>query len=260
MMLSSILGISRQVISAWENRNKKIPEGRLAELASLFGVPMALLTTEDLALVERWCDRPVFSIQKQGRQVFSFEPVGESRKVILTEPSAPTPAVQCRDLKQRRNSTLRQLAACTQIRPSQQTEDLNIAEPCIAVLEQIQRLFTTASATGPRDQETILRFVIEQVSLLCQVLSPGPQEINNPTDWQKQQLQMLRTHWAAVNRSRRKQCNHTIADGINLKRSSLTERLNMLYHRALAQGMERRELQFYFERILEEEYERTDES
>lgn len=259
-LLSSVLGISRQVISAWENGNKRIPEGRLAELAALFGVPMTLLVAEDLALVERWCDRPVFSTQKQGRQAFSFEPVGESRRVILTEPSAPMPAAQCRDLKQRRNCTLRQLATCTEIRPSQQAEDLSIAEPCIAILEQIQRLFTTASAAESRDQEAILWFVTEQVSLLCQVLSPDSQETNPLTDWQKQQLQMLRTHGAAVNRSRRKQRNHTIANGISLKKTGLTERLNMLYHRALAQGMNRRELQFYFERILEEEYEKADES
>ena len=37
-VLASALGLSRQVVSAWENGNKKIPEGRLAELASLFGV------------------------------------------------------------------------------------------------------------------------------------------------------------------------------------------------------------------------------
>ena len=28
--LASVLGLSRQVVSAWENGNKKIPEGRLA--------------------------------------------------------------------------------------------------------------------------------------------------------------------------------------------------------------------------------------
>ena len=56
-VLSSVLGLSRQVVSAWENGYKKIPEGRLAELASLFGVPTALLTTENLEVVEHWCDK-----------------------------------------------------------------------------------------------------------------------------------------------------------------------------------------------------------
>ena len=51
--LASVLGLSRQVVSAWGNGNKKIPEGRLAEIASLFGVPAALLTAEELDVVER---------------------------------------------------------------------------------------------------------------------------------------------------------------------------------------------------------------
>ena len=151
--LASVLGLSRQVVSAWENENKKIPEGRLAEIASLFGVPAALLTAEELDVVERWCDRPVFSTQKQGRQVFSFEPDGENRNVILNEPSAPMPAVQSRDLMQRRNCTMRQLAACTQIRAEQQTKDLSIAEPCITILEQMRQLFDTALTAEPRVQE-----------------------------------------------------------------------------------------------------------
>ena len=82
MTLALVLGLSRQVVSAWENGNKKIPEGRLTELALLFGVPVTLLTTKELDVVERWCDRPAFPTQKQGRQVFSFEPVGENRNVI----------------------------------------------------------------------------------------------------------------------------------------------------------------------------------
>lgn len=203
-VLASVLGLSRQVVSAWENGNKKIPEGRLTELASLFGVPVTLLTTKELDVVERWCDRPVFPTQKQGRQVFSFEPVGENRNVILNEPSAPMPAVQSRDLMQRRNYTMRQLAACTQIRAEQQTKDLSIAEPCITILEQMRRLFDTALTAEPRVQEQILRFVLEQIMLLCQVLSPDAQDAANLTDWQRQQLQMLRTHWGAMNRERRK--------------------------------------------------------
>ena len=156
-VLASVLGLSRQVVSAWENGNKKIPEGRLTELALLFGVPVTLLTTKELDVVERWCDRPVFPTQKQGRQVFSFEPVGENRNVILNEPSAPMPAVQSRDLMQRRNYTMRKLAACTQIRAEQQTKDLSLAEPCITILEQMRRLFDTALNAEPRVQEQIDR-------------------------------------------------------------------------------------------------------
>lgn len=260
-VLASVLGLSRQVVSAWENGNKKIPEGRLAELASLFGVPAALLTMEELDVVERWCDRPVFPTQRRGRQVFSFEPVGENRNVILNEPSAPMPAVQSRDLMQRRNYTMRQLAACTQIRAEQQTKDLSIAEPCITILEQIRQLFDTALNAEPRVQEQILQFVLKQILLLCQVLSPDTQDAANLTDWQKQQIQMLRTHWAAMNRERRKrEQNHAITETKNLKECSLTERLNTLYHHAMTQGMDRRDLQLYLERIWEEEYERADEN
>ena len=259
MTLALVLGLSRQVVSAWENGNKKIPEGRLTELALLLGVPVTLLTTKELDVVERWCDRPVFPTQKQGRQVFSFEPVGENRNVILNEPSAPMPAVQSRDLMQRRNYTMRKLAACTQIRAEQQTKDLSIAEPCITILEQMRRLFDTALTAEPRVQEQILRFVLEQIMLLCQVLSPDAQDAANLTDWQKQQLQMLRTHWATMNRERRKrEQKHAIAETKDIKECSLTERLNTLYHHAMTQGMDRRDLQLYLERIWEEEYERAD--
>ena len=94
-VLASVLGLSRQVVSAWENGNKKIPEGRLTELALLFGVPVTLLTTKELDVVERWCDRPVFPTQKQGRQVFSFEPVGENRNArhLAVQPGAQRKAV-----------------------------------------------------------------------------------------------------------------------------------------------------------------------
>ena len=191
--------------------------------------------------------------------MFSFEPVGENRNVILNEPSAPMPAVQSRDLMQRRNYAMRQLAACTQIRAEQQTKDLSIAEPCITILEQMRRLFDTALNAEPRVQEQILRFVLEQIMLLCQVLSPDTQDAANLTDWQKQQIQMLRTHWAAMNRERRKrEQNHAITETKNLKECSLTERLNTLYHHAMTQGMDRRDLQLYLERIWEEEYERAD--
>ena len=66
MTLALVLGLSRQVVSAWENGKKKIPEGRLAELALLFGVPVTLLTTKELDVVERWCDRPVFPTEACG--------------------------------------------------------------------------------------------------------------------------------------------------------------------------------------------------
>ena len=156
---------------------------------------------------------------------------------------------------------MRQLAACTQIRAEQQTKDLSIAEPCITILEQMRRLFDTALTAEPRVQEQILQFVLEQILLLCQVLSPDAQNPANLTDWQKQQLQMLRTHWAAINRERRKrEQKHAITETKDIKECSLTERLNTLYHHAMTQGIERRDLQLYLERILEEEYERADEN
>lgn len=162
---------------------------------------------------------------------------------------------------QRRNYTMRQLAACTQIRAEQQTKDLSIAEPCIAILEQIRQLFDTALNAEPRVQEQILQFVLEQILLLCQVLSPDTQDAANLTDWQKQQLQMLRTHWTAMNRERRKrEQKHADHRNKGYKECSLAERLNTLYHHAMTQGMDRRDLQFYLERIWEEEYERADEN
>ena len=72
--------------------------------------------------------------------------------------------------------SLRQLAACTQIPPECQAEDPNIAEPCIKILEQIRWLFDTVLTAKPRDQAKISWFMMEQISLIYQVLSSTSQE------------------------------------------------------------------------------------
>ena len=41
--LASKLGVTRQMISAWENGRKPIPSGRLKELSQIFGIEEELL-------------------------------------------------------------------------------------------------------------------------------------------------------------------------------------------------------------------------
>ena len=49
----------------------------------------------------------------------------------------------------------------------------------------MRQLFDTALNAELRVQEQILRFVLEQILLLYQVLSPDAQDAANLTDWQR---------------------------------------------------------------------------
>ncbi len=257
-MLAEAIGVSRQMVCAWENGSKKLPEARAAELAALFGVPSEILKEEDLPAVERWCDRPLFSAEKQGRQVFSFEPPGRELSVFLSQPGSPMPAERSRELAARRSAALQRLTDLSGVRAEQQAKDLSAAELCVQVLECAASLLDCAAQAGDQARARIVRFVLEQLRLLEQVFADGQPERDGQSDWQKQQLRLLRTHWAQMNRSDRARAERVPErlpdDGDSGERKRLPDRLNELYHRAMAQGVSRWDLQLYFERILMEEY------
>lgn len=71
-MAARELQVSRQIFSAWEQGKKQIPEGRKAMLASLFGVPIQILDTENEAEIQDFCDRPMFSTICQGKAGLFF--------------------------------------------------------------------------------------------------------------------------------------------------------------------------------------------
>lgn len=256
-ILAEAIGVSRQLVCAWENGSKKLPDTRIAELTDLFGVPSDLLKENDLEKVKQWCDRPMFSTEIHGRQVFSFEPAGCVPEIFLTSPHVPMPAVRSRALAQKRNLILQNFAAMAEVRTGQQSKDLRDAELCISILECIQSLLNCAGQSDPQVREQMMLFVLEQLSILEQVFAGIGLDKAEPTRWQRQQLQMLRSHWAQVNRAYRAKAEkvpkhppvQSSSDG-----KYLSERLNEWYHYAMAQGANRRDLQFYLNQIIMEEY------
>ena len=256
-MLAETISVSRQLVCAWENGSKRLSEKRIAELAALFGVPSDILKENDLGKVEQWCDRPMFSTEIHGRQVFSFEPAGCEPEIFLTSPHAPMPAARSRELAQKRNLILQNFAAMAEVRTEQQSKDLRDAELCISILERIQSLLNCAGQSYPQVREQMMLFVLEQLSILEQVFAGVGPDKAEPTCWQKQQLQMLRSHWAQINRAYRAKAEK-VPKYPPVQSSSegkyLSERLNELYHYAMAQGANRRDLQFYLNQIIMEEY------
>lgn len=254
VFLAAVLGVSRQVISAWENGSKKLPDHRAKELAGLFGVPLTLLTQPDPSDVERWCDRPLFPRLIQGRQVFSFEPVEQSPQVVVLPPDAPMPADKSRELVACRNQMLRNIAAVTAIRQGQQVEDLSYAEPCISILEQILEIFHTAGEANGVCRQMMLTFLQEQISLSRYVLCDTEPE-STPSQWQIQQIQMLRAHWAAsIRRHKAAPEVYPLAPEDISPASSLSERITLYYRQALDLGVNMQDLQYYLEKLMMEEH------
>ena len=254
VFLATVLGISRQVISAWENGSKKLPDHRARKLSDLFGVPLTLLTHYDPADVERWCDRPLFPRLIQGRQVFSFEPAEQSPQVVVLPPDAPMPADKSRELMACRNQMLRNIAAVTAIRQGRQVEDLSYAEPCISILEQILEVFHTAGKVDGVCRQMMLAFLLEQISLSRYVLC-GIDPESTPSQWQIQQIQMLRAHWTASIRKHKAAPEiHSLTPEDISPNSSLSERITLYYRQASDLGVNTQDLQYYLEKIMMEEY------
>ena len=254
VFLATVLGVSRQVISAWENGRKKLPDHRAKELAGLFGVPLTLLTQQNPDDVERWCNRPLFPRLIQGRQVFSFEPAEQSPQVVVLPPDAPMPADKSRELVACRNRMLKNIAEVTAIRQGRQVEDLSYAEPCISILEQILEIFRTAGETDGICRQMMLTFLREQISLSRYVLC-GIEPESTPSQWQIQQIQMLRAHWAAsIRKHNAAQEVHPLTQEDISPYSSLSERITLYYRQALDLGVNTQDLQYYLEKIMMEEH------
>lgn len=254
VFLATVLGVSRQVISAWETGSKKLPDHRAKELAGLFGVPLTLLTQYDPADVEHWCDRPLFPRLIQGRQVFSFEPAEQSPQVVVLPPDAPMPADKSRELMACRNRMLKNIATVTAIRQGQQVEDLSYAEPCISILEQILEIFHTAGEADGICRQMMLTFLLEQISLSRYVLC-GIESESTPSQWQIQQIQMLRAHWAAsIRKHKAAQEFHPLTTEDVSPNSSLSERITLYYRQALDLGVNTQDMQYYLEKIMTEEH------
>ena len=256
-LLAEVIGVSRQMVCAWENGSKSLPDNRAAELAALFGVPSAILKENDLQVVQQWCDRPLYPTKKQGRQVFSFELFAHNPDVFLSQPGHPAPAARSRELMLRRSSALQGLSKLAAVRSAQQAEDLNYAEPCVSILERVQALLECALRADEPAREHIALFVLEQLCLLGYVFTGEISDQSELTCWQKQQIQMLRSHWAQVNRTRQSRIDQAAVqmppESVK-EHQHLSERLAELYRYAMIQGISRRDLQSYLKRIIMEEY------
>lgn len=197
-MAAKAIGVSRQMLGAWESGAKALPPARQEQLAALFGIEPELLTEYSLEQVEDFCDRPMFSHTVQGRQVFSFCPTSESR-VYLEGPGKIRPEEQGTALMNHKHRLMEQLEESLRLTPGHQADQLPTLEAGISILAIITRLFALSAQSEPDVSLRLLSFFRKQLSLLEAALngSAGQAEF---TPEEQSQLRLFRAHWAQENR------------------------------------------------------------
>ncbi len=72
--LANILGVSRQILSAWETNKKHIPEKRLKQLSEYFGVdPKYFIEISDVEKQEL-LEKGMFRYYENGKQTYRYKP------------------------------------------------------------------------------------------------------------------------------------------------------------------------------------------
>lgn len=192
------LGVSRQVLGAWESGAKSIPVARQDQIARLLGVDRDLITEPDLDQVAAFCDRPMFSHTFEGRQVFSFSPAPESR-VYLEGPAAVRPEERGAALMNRKHAMFVELDALLSFTPGRQADELPAMESAVALLSTFYKLLKLAERSEPAVALRLLRFFQAQLTLLAAAM--GDLEGQPlPTPAEQHQLLRLRALWARENR------------------------------------------------------------
>lgn len=196
------LGVSRQVLSAWESGGKPIPSARQDQIARLLGIDRALLSEPDLDRVAAFCDRPMFSHTFEKRQVFSFSPAPQSR-VYLEGPAAVRPEEQGTALMSRKHALLAELDALLSFTPGCQADELPAMEVAVSTLSTFRKLLKLAERSEPAVALRLLHFFQDQLILLATALG-DPEEQPLPTPAERNQLLQLRARWARENRRTRR--------------------------------------------------------
>ena len=253
-MLARELDVSRQALCAWENGRKSIPQKRATQLAELFGIEPEILLHGDVQELE---NRTLFSLVKQGRQVFSYRPQ-EQVRVFFQDTTEDLPEQRSKNLALQRKALLEQITALTLPDQEKQVEQAPQDEKILEILRMVCHMLSICLQLPEESQTVALTFLAEQLSVMEQLLS-GKRD-DNANEWQSRQLQQLRSRWASMllqsQENNIPSLDHIVWDS---DRKLLTEQLNTLYRQALASGIDRQRLRLQVNRYLEEKvYETAD--
>lgn len=72
--MASILGVTRQALSSWENEKKEIPEQRLAELENYFGVDKKFFGEISDNDIDFLLSQPMFRYNLNGKETYRYKP------------------------------------------------------------------------------------------------------------------------------------------------------------------------------------------
>lgn len=100
--LADKLGVTRQMVSAWENGRKSIPESRLHELSKIFGIEEELLGEISEAQLADIDNRPVFMSKGSGKEEYRFDEVGDAEQTIFPLPGERTLDEEYQEVKKYR--------------------------------------------------------------------------------------------------------------------------------------------------------------
>lgn len=81
--LADKLGVTRQMVSAWENGRKAIPANRLKELSIIFGIEEEYLGEIEEAQLSDVDNRQVYLIRKPGKEEYRFDDIGGAEESIF---------------------------------------------------------------------------------------------------------------------------------------------------------------------------------
>lgn len=248
-MAARELQVSRQIFSAWEQGKKQIPEGRKEMLAALFGIPVQILDTEDEQDIQDFCDRPMFSMVCQGKQVFSFRPHQTAQHVFLGAPTDTRPEDRCHTLMAQKGALLEHMNGLLSFEPAQQVDQLPDMELRISLLTAFCKLTDLAEEMAPQSRRRLLQFLLEQMNLLSRMLQ-GSSSFDLDV-WSQQQLQLLRYRWGQQNRPTE---HHRDLDHSEAGPSEILDRVQYWYQQAKTSGVDRSELQWKLNQLLEQEH------
>lgn len=253
-MVAQELEVSRQILSAWETGAKPLPQERKSQLARLFGVEEAVLDEKDEGALVQYCDRAVFSHEKAGRQVFSFQPPERQIRVFLEGPKEERPEERCKELMCRKNQLLEDIDHHLRFTEGRQAEELHDMSASIAALEGFARLIHVVGETGSGYQGRVIQFVQEQLEILAGVLEGT--DLEDPADpWKRQQRQLLRARWGQQNRqTQRKRQGKAMTPAMRpMDRESLLRQIDALYQDLRYDSWNRAELQWKLNQLLNRE-------
>lgn len=130
-------------------------------LAALFGVPVQILDTESEKEIHDFCDRPMFSIVRQGKQVFSFRPQQRAQHVFLGAPTDTRPEDCCHALMAQKGALLEHINMLLSFEPAQQVDQLPDMELRISLLAAFCKLVDLTGEVDPQSRSRLLRFLLE---------------------------------------------------------------------------------------------------